>query len=93
MAAGLLWLDEQGRVDLRSRVLQAMEYYQAQYGEAPNLCLVNPKVLENEGRVLLGQLGNIRLQPSPTLLSNYLWIGQAEEEPSVIGPQKIVNGG
>jgi hypothetical protein len=78
MDIGMLWLDDGGKTDLRSRVRQALESYKAQYGEAPTLCLVNPKLLEREGRAKLERVGEIQLEPNPSLLPNYFWIGQAE---------------
>lgn len=79
MDTGMLWLDDRGRLELSERVRQAAASYRAQYGMAPNLCLVSSAVLDELGYVSGQELGGLRLEASSSLLPHYLWIGQAEE--------------
>ncbi len=81
MNVGMLWLADGGQADLQSRVRQAAASYRQQYGVEASLCLVNPGLL-TEG---LDEIAGLKLEASPTLLPNYLWIGQSEEMPAKAG--------
>jgi len=90
MEFGMLWIDDGekwakptslreseafSRRGLISRVQEAAASYEAQYGEAPSLCLLNPdQFIENEEEII-----GLRLEASPSLLPNYFWIGQDSE--------------
>lgn len=80
MDIGMLWIDEgQGR-DLASRVREAVASYEAQYGVAPSLCLLNPDQMDENAEVF----GGLRLEANPSLLPNYFWIGRTTEQSPVV---------
>ncbi|MQC27347.1 MAG: hypothetical protein DWG76_07885 [Chloroflexi bacterium] len=85
MDVGMLWLDDGGQADLDSRVRQAAESYRSQTGQMPSLCLVNPKLLENEELARLRRVGDVALEANPSLLPNYFWIGQGERSAVGVG--------
>jgi hypothetical protein len=78
MDVGMLWLDDGGQADLRSRVREAAENYRQQYGVEATLCLVNPSLLTEGGGEPLNEVAGLQLEASPTLLPKYFWIGQRE---------------
>jgi hypothetical protein len=57
MNFGMLWLDDDHRASLVTKVDRAAAYYQRKYGQAANFCLVHPSMLAQPylrtGRVLV----------------------------------------
>ncbi len=77
MRVGLLWFDDDPRVDFSRKVQEAAQRYGEKFGRRPNVCYVNPDILPPEGTALDG----IRVIPSPLVLPYYFWVGnQAKEE-------------
>ena len=70
MDVGMLWLDDDKKATLEEKVWRAAEYYHQKYGRAPELCLVNMGVLEDEVT-----LGDIDVRPAGNVLPNHLWLG------------------
>ena len=70
MNVGMLWLDDDKQTSLEDKVLQAADYYREKYGRAPNLCLVNKAMVDDERRV-----GKIQVQPAKNVLPNHFWLG------------------
>ncbi|UCG24855.1 MAG: hypothetical protein JSW55_02330 [Chloroflexota bacterium] len=70
MNVGMLWLDDDKQTSFEDKVLRAADYYREKYGRAPNLCLVNKTMVEDEQRV-----GKIQVQPVKNVLPNHFWIG------------------
>ncbi|HSG17948.1 MAG TPA: hypothetical protein VLE70_16740 [Anaerolineae bacterium] len=70
MNIGMLWLDDDKQTSLEDKVLRAADYYREKYGQAPNLCLVNKTMVEDERRV-----GKIQVQPVKNVLPNHFWLG------------------
>lgn len=71
MNAGMLWFDNDPKSALPDKVNRAAEYYRKKYGHAPNLCLVNPRMLSEEKP----KAGRVQLRASAVILPNHLWIG------------------
>lgn len=46
MNIGMLWFDNDPKADLKIKIERAATYYRSKYGKAPNLCFVNPIMLE-----------------------------------------------
>ena len=72
MNIGMLWFDNDPKVDLPQKVTRAADYYRKKYGEAPTLCYINPAMLE-KGET---GAGKIEVKTSPTIMPNHLWIGR-----------------
>ena len=71
MNIGMLWFDNDAKVDLTAKLKRASEYYQQKYGRAPNLCFVHPSMLgvnppPNNG---------IELRTTRSVLPNHFWLG------------------
>jgi hypothetical protein len=71
MNIGMLWFDNDPKIDLPQKVTRAADYYRKKYGEAPTLCYVNPAMLDKD-KV---KTGKIEVKSSSTIMPNHLWIG------------------
>ncbi len=74
MKIGMLWFDNDPKVDLPTKVSRAAEYYQKKYGLRPDLCYVHPSMLANG----LIRGNGIEIRPNRSVLPNHLWIGKLE---------------
>lgn len=45
MEIGLLWFDNNPKLSLHEKVVEAAAYYQRKYRQQPNLCFVHPSML------------------------------------------------
>ena len=68
MNIGMLWFDNDPKHDLSIKVNLAAEYYQKKYGKRPDLCCVNPSMVDSSKVA-------IEVRPLKTVLPNHLWIG------------------
>ena len=68
---GLLWFDDDPKVDFSRKVQEAARRYKEKFGRRPNVCYVHPDTLPQEGIALDG----IRVIPSPLVLPYYFWLG------------------
>lgn len=79
MNVGMLWFDNDAKIDLTTKVSRAARYYRDKYGRNPNLCYVHPSMVgmnpaENgEGPPL--RAGDIEIRMTRAVLPNHLWIG------------------
>lgn len=71
MDIGMLWFDNDPRLDLLGKVMKAVEYYRNKYGEEPNLCFVHPSMMA-EPQV---KAGTVAVRPNSTVLPHHFWIG------------------
>lgn len=71
MDVGILWFDKDADKDVPARVGKAAEYYYKKYGKKPNVCYVNPKMIEDEEL----ELERIIVKSSFSIQPNYFWIG------------------
>lgn len=76
MNTGMMWFNDNPKTPLTTKVLEAAEYYRTKYGQAPNLCLVNPAMLA-EPQV---QEGKVIVRALRTILPGHLWIGVDEKQ-------------
>lgn len=74
MTVGMLWFDN-SNVSLTSKIEKAVIYYVKKYGRQPELCLVNPKMMEKV------DLPNITVRPYRPILPGHIWIGNDDDEP------------
>jgi hypothetical protein len=73
MDIGLLWYDDDAQRPLAEKVARAVEHYRAQYGMAPTVCFVNPRMLP--ARKAPSLAAGVHLRPSPNVMVNHFWIG------------------
>ncbi len=71
MTTGMLWYDDDPRLDLVAKIEKARGYYLKKYGRSPNLCFVNPAMLSKP----LPRVGEISVQEDQMILLNHLWLG------------------
>jgi hypothetical protein len=74
MQEGLLWFDADPKRDLTEKVGLAADRYQAKFGRHPNLCYLNPAMLENGSL----EINGVRLVPAANVLKHHFWIGEEE---------------
>jgi hypothetical protein len=46
MNVGMMWFNDNPKVPLATKVLEAADYYHAKYHRNPDLCLVSPAMYE-----------------------------------------------
>jgi hypothetical protein len=90
MNIGMLWFDNDPKVNLDTKIERAAMYYAKKYGKNPTLCFVHPSMLansasrdehpENAGASSTIQIKNISVQgievrSNRSVLPNHFWIG------------------
>jgi len=79
MNIGMLWFDNDPKVELTTKVERAAIYYRNKYGRSPTLCFVHPSMLaesipaKNETTNI--KASSIEIRSTPTVLPNHFWIG------------------
>ena len=71
MGPGMLWFDNDPKIDLLHKISKAAFYYQDKYGLKPDLCFVHPSVLPGRRQIAL----DIEIKPNPQIKPDHLWIG------------------
>jgi hypothetical protein len=77
MFTGMMWYDNDPKTNVLDKVNRAVEYYQTKYGRVPDVCLVNPTMIEKTRL----QAGKILVRAVKTVRPNYFWIGVEEKKP------------
>lgn len=78
MHTGLLWFDNDPGAALGEKIQKAAEYYLKKFGRMPEICLVNPKMLEKgQSQTTLGKLA---IRAYPPVMPNHFWIGVEERK-------------
>lgn len=78
MDIGMLWFDNDPKVDLAEKIAKAAAYYRQKYGKTPDLCFLHPTMLPKNGSEatsLHSPLPNFEIRPSKSVMPNYFWIG------------------
>jgi hypothetical protein len=90
MNIGMLWFDNDPKVNLDTKIERAALYYARKYGKNPTLCFVHPSMLantasknerpENGGADSLSQMkrlsvSGIEVRSNRSVLPNHFWIG------------------
>lgn len=71
MNVGMLWFDNDPKVDIAVKINRAVDYYQNKYGQVPNLCFVHPSMVKSSPT----KSGNIEVRSSRSVLPNHFWLG------------------
>jgi len=87
MTSGLMLFDNDPTTTLLQKITKAMAYYQKKYGRAPELCLVNPSMLDGKP---LPDIEGMTIKSYRPVLPGHIWIGyedmptesQLESEPT-----------
>jgi len=77
MNTGMMWFDNDPKTALIEKIERAADYYREKYGRVPDICLVNPGMM-NEPEL---RAGKIVVKALRTVLPGHLWIGIEEKLP------------
>lgn len=75
MHTGMLWFDNSSAT-LQAKLQKAVDYYKKKYGRSPDLCLVHPTMLENNGFEIQG----LTVRPYRPVLKGHIWIGIEDKQ-------------
>ena len=78
MDTGMLWFDNDPKLDVLCKVQKAATYYKNKYGEEPNLCFVHPSMMADAKT----NSGFVVVRSNTTMLPNHFWIGVHYSESS-----------
>ena len=76
MKVGLLWYDDDPKRALEEKIARAAQRYREKFGRRPDICYVNPAMLE-EGAP---RSGRVRVVTAPNILPHHFWVGVSEGE-------------
>lgn len=83
MNTGMMWFDNDPKTSLDVKIQKAADYYRQKYGRTPDICLVNPGMLDNtKPEANSRQTGKITIRPLRSVLPGHLWIGINEKLPT-----------
>ncbi|MEN4010686.1 MAG: hypothetical protein AB1453_09580 [Chloroflexota bacterium] len=82
MNIGMLWFDNDQRVDLATKINRAAEYYQKKYGVFPDICYVHPSMITQEKPDRNG----LEIKPNRRILPNHFWLGVQESSAQSMSP-------
>ncbi|MEE9216330.1 MAG: hypothetical protein V3U32_02745 [Anaerolineales bacterium] len=88
MEIGMLWYDDSPTA-LKDRVDQAAGYYTEKYGRKPNLCFVNPSMLQAEE----GKAKGVVIRKDKGIMPGHFWIGVDESQIKKNGNRKTPSSG
>ncbi len=71
MQAGMMWFDNDKKTSLAAKISKAAAYYRKKYGRNPNLCMVNPSMLNDKEDLN----GKITIRPYQPIVAGHLWLG------------------
>lgn len=77
MSTGMLWFDNDPKLDVMAKIQRAMDYYQKKYGQKPDLCYINPSALGD--KPLKG--AGVEVQTNQMILPNHFWLGMKLPQP------------
>ena len=77
MHTGMLWYDNYPKTTLSIKIQKASDYYHSKYGRLPDLCLVNPSMLESGSKHL--ELGKLTVRPYRPVMPGHIWIGVEDQ--------------
>ena len=72
MNVGMLWFDEDPRVNLKARLVKAVAYYQKKYGRVPNLCFIHPSTAGDDPPE---NVADLEVRTSKKILPDHFWLG------------------
>ena len=82
MNVGMLWFDNDSKVNLDTKVERAATYYRSKYGRSPTLCFVHPSMLpgnsaipKDEAQNKAYKIGSVEVRSNRSVLPNHFWIG------------------
>ena len=78
MHTGMLWFDNDPQSTLSVKIQKAMDYYSKKFGRVPEICLVNPNMLDKGQTQLV--LGKVTIRAYRPVMPNHFWIGVEDQK-------------
>ncbi len=79
MHSGMLWFDDNPNLSLERKIEKAVIYYREKYRHEPNLCLINPAMIDSSTSkaepTVLDNIEGLTIRPYRPVLPGHLWIG------------------
>jgi hypothetical protein len=72
MDTGMLWFDNDPKVELSTKIERAVQYYRQKYGQQPTMCFIHPSMIVGDGKQ---HLAGVEVRPSRMVLPNHFWVG------------------
>ncbi len=89
MKQGLLWFDDDPRIQLEEKVQRAASHYEAKHGRSPNLCFVHSTALGDNGNGKVRTVpdgpvrckaGEVEIRIGRSVLRHHYWLGVVEKK-------------
>lgn len=75
MHTGMLWFNNDTKIELKKKIEEANVYYQGKYHAPPNFCFVHPSMFTDNV-----EIPGIEIRKSRLVLPGYIWIGFDEDK-------------
>lgn len=75
MMTGMLWHDNDQSTSFDEKIKKAVNYYRNKYGVNPNLVLVNPGALAQQGVDEYQAFDGLTVRGYRSVMPGHLWIG------------------
>jgi len=72
MHTGMLWFPIDKSLTLVQKIQQAFDYYAKKYGRKPDLCLVNPIMMDADQQI---EIKGLTVRPYRPVLPGHIWSG------------------
>ena len=80
MDTGLLYFDNDKTKTLQETIQGAVDYYVKKYDKRPNLALVHPNMLSQDGRIKAAfVMDGLTVRPYRPILPGHVWIGMEDK--------------
>ena len=73
MNKGMLWYDNNTKLNIEKRVMKAVEFFIEKYGYTPQCCFVHPDMADEPMKIN----NNIKIVPNERILKNHIWLEMA----------------
>lgn len=84
MNIGMLWFDNDPKMELKIKIKRAAKYYNDKYGTMPTVCFIHPSMLPEDSRKFSKNgsskkkklhSGDVEIRFNQSILPNHFWIG------------------
>jgi hypothetical protein len=78
MKIGMLWFDNDPKLELGFKIERAVAYYRQKYGASPTTCIVHPSMLPEDTApqdAPATNNGKLTIRTSRSVMPDHFWIG------------------
>ena len=79
METGMMWFDNNPKMELDGKIQRAVAYYEEKYGQKPDCCMVHPSMLVGDAAALGRDDSRLEICPADFVNPNHFWIGMKEK--------------